>query len=158
MTANIWKDYEPGQEALLRSIADGLHEFANEVVAEVRAAAPPHTSKRPRAYRESIRATTYLRGEVIAGETLTLIDQRREIYSIVYTSSSLGHMLEFGTKPHIIPTLLTHGHITYRNWRHPGAQRRPHFVPGLLSARSRLPAAMTRGARASRVMVNTRVL
>lgn len=157
--ADIWKPYLPGQEELFIALASGLHEFAKEVADGVAAEAPKPSGRpdRPVPYRRTIRATTYMRSRLFAGSDVRNVrDQRRQIYSVVYTPSRLGHFLELGTKPHWMDTLLTANGPIHRRWRHPGAKRKPHFLKGLLKVRLRAGDAISRGARSSSIKVNTR--
>ena len=140
-----WQDDAAGQAAALQGLAMGLHEFALDVRDGVRQAAPPHTSKRPVAYRNTIQASTFLDGTAIAGSDVTNAHTGVQLHSVVYTSSSLGPLLERGAAPHIIPTL-------GGTWHHPGFSPRHHFFPGLMSALGSIGSAFLRGKANTRFL------
>lgn len=157
---NIWVPYKEGEEALMQQLAAGLHAFALRAAISVSEAAPDPTKRpdRPVPYKRSITASTYLRGELFAGPDVANVrDQRRKLYSIVYTTSRLGHFLEFGTLPHPMDYIKVPGKgIFHRRWQHPGSERRPHFVKGVLSAASQASIAMAGGMKATRAKINSR--
>lgn len=150
---------EAGNEALFEAVAYGFHDFGNAMADLIRVAAPPHTSRRKVAYKRTISATTYLNGSRIAGQDVkighyggknatqlafarSMKGRGAAIETIVYTTSALGHILEFGTQPHVIP-VTDAARVTAmgtmagkRKVHHPGSARRPHFGPGFLASRA----------------------
>jgi len=146
-----WKDDPAGQAAIRNQLAMGLHNFALDVRDGVRQAAPQHTSKRPVAYRNTIQASTFLDGNVIAGSDVTNAHSSVQLHSVVYTSSSLGPLLERGAVPHDI-WIPTGGAGILRVWHHPGFSARHHFFPGLMSALGGIASAFLRGKANTRFM------
>jgi hypothetical protein len=139
--ADRWIPNKEGEQALLAELAAGASNFANyvvEQVKEVEGGKERSTFGGRTHYRDTITQTTYLNGAVVSGRELAGIGaSRSSIRSIVYTGSFLGHMLEItGAKPHDIVT--AKGEVIH----HPGFNRRPHFVPGLLRAVSQVGAKM----------------
>jgi len=153
-----WIPDKAGQAVFIESLAQGFDGFAEKVVENVKGLAPygigvhpPRGKKRPPLilhYRNTIRASTYLNGRLIAGRNVRARGFRRnaaQIQSIVYTSfTPFGHMFELtGAKPHDIPIpIMRGGFTTTIIVRHPGISRRPHFVPGLLTAASEAGASI----------------
>lgn len=149
-----------GQQRVIEQLADGFDGFAQSVVERVKPLAPwgiglhpppPSRKRRPITvhYRNTIRATTFLQGQRIAGLDVKaggFNPDRSVIQSIIYTPSFLGHMLELtGAGPHDIPIPISGGR-TIAGFtliiHHPGFKPRPHFIPGLLSAASDAGASM----------------
>ena len=142
--ADAWVPDLEGQAQVLAQFVAGFDAFAGIVVERVRqveTSKERFTFKGNVPYRNTITHSTYVGSEVIAGRHLSNIapetNPMRAIRSFVYTASFLGHMLELtGAKPHDIPK--ADGTVEH----HPGFNRRPHFVPGLLAAASEVGVAM----------------
>lgn len=157
---DLWVPYKEGEEELMILLASGLHEFAIHAADAVATEAPPSSKRpdRPIPYQRSIRASTYLRGQLFSGyDVANVRDQRRKLYSVIYTTSRLGHFLEFGTLPHPMDFIAVPGKgVFHRRWQHPGAGRRPHFVKGVLKAMSRVQSEMAAGMKLGKVRINSR--
>lgn len=172
-----------GQEAVLEHMAQGMADFTVEVRNNVRAVMASIQGSRGTSgwpgkertgkYVRSIRATTFLNGEVFAGSPVRGIGTspaQRTLFGVVYTTSYSGHMLELGTAPHEIPRWVAGGEqgmVTKMVIHHPGATRRPHFWQGLAATVPRAGsifagAARPRGvspsqARMGKLLLNERV-
>lgn len=158
---------EAGNQALMEAVAYGFHNYAEAMADTIRQLAPAHRSRRKVAYRSTIQASTWLNGQRIAGRDVKVtgysgrsagqaaFDRSRlgraaSIRSIVYTTSSLGHLLEFGTQAHLIPVpagLGRYGTHSLRRIHHPGAGRRPHFTPGFLASLAMAGPKIAQGAQ-----------
>jgi hypothetical protein len=116
-----------------------MDDFGQEAAGIVYGLAPSKRGK----YRKTIGTSTYMGGRHIAGKALGNIGKvpEADIQTIVYTSSTLGHLLEYGTQEHEIPGAfgIPHGVI------HPGSHRFPHFGPGAMQSVSRIGLAIVRG-------------
>lgn len=139
-----------GNEVVLQELAGKLDNFAALVRDRAKVHAPsgtgvhpPRSKKKPPIlvhYRDTIKATTFLGGEVFVGEpvrTPTFNPSRWAIASVVYTTfTPFGHIYEVtGAGPHKIPGTIGAG-------GHPGVAKRPHFVPGLFEAASEAGVVM----------------
>lgn len=124
---------DPKEDAkMAAAFGDGLDAFALVMADHIREAAPDKTPDPPMGaskipYRKTIRRATFVRGKQIGGKPVRGVSRPSDIVAYVYTSSFLARWLELGTAPHYQPRRRIH---------HPGAGRRPHFIPGMLSALS----------------------
>lgn len=137
----------PSTEAeihLLTNLALGFNEFAEfakERVRQTEAGLEKYhyvNRRKPRAghYVDTIQQATYLNGHLVGGVDVRGAARAKgdSIHSWIYTTSFLGHMLELtGAAPHDIPITDDAGNVV-AVVSHPGFTRRPHFVPGILSA------------------------
>lgn len=146
-----WVPSTDGEQQLLAGLAAGANEFGEFVVTRVKEVErgleryhfQSRTHPRTVHYVDTIRQGTYLNGELVGGTDVAGAARPRgdTIHSRVYTTSFLGHMLELtGAKPHEIPIPVAPGVFLIVD--HPGFRRRPHFVPGLLSAVGEVGARM----------------
>lgn len=151
-----WEPSTKGEEELLVQLSQGANRFADLVVDRVKAIETgleryTFHGRRPAGhYRDTITQGTYLNGVLIGGRDVAGAARPRgdTIHSRVYTTSFLGHLLEVtGAQPHLIPRSIV------PRWRvppgHPGFVRRPHFIPGLLSAVSEAGVKMRGTLRVS---------
>ena len=89
------------------------------------------------------------------------VQSKAQIWTVIYTTSPLGHLLELGTQAHdiVIEEDLSRGPVAQRTRtiHHPGSRRFPHFWPGLASVLPRAGQIIAKGATA-RTRVNAKVL
>jgi hypothetical protein len=147
-----WVPNSEGETQLLASLAagaDDFGEFVRQRVREVESGLEKyHRADQKTRYVDTIQQATYLNGALVGGSAVRGVGNvgRTPIRTVVYTSSFLGHMLEItGAAPHDIGMVLSGaaGEAgTLINVSHPGFTRRPHFIPGLLSAVSQVGAKM----------------
>lgn len=146
----VWTDDKQGQQAILEDLGYGLDGFAQESARVIASLAPVGTGFHTRHgrvrlghYKDTIHASTYVNGSRISGQDITaagFTPAKATLHSIVYTDSSLGHMLEItGAGPHEIPIGQSSSVVGkfYNVVHHPGFTRRPHFAPGILAAAAR---------------------
>lgn len=139
-----WVPNSEGEAQLLNGLAAGFDNFAEYVRQRVREIESGleryHRADVKTRYVDTIKQATYLNGVLVGGQDVSGGAQARGvIHSRVYTTSFLGHMLEItGAAPHDIGLAvgMPAGGSFIATIHHPGFTRRPHFVPGLLSAAS----------------------
>jgi hypothetical protein len=146
-----WVPNTAGEAQLLAGLAAGANDFGEYVRQRVREVESGleryHRAGQRTRYVDTILQATYLNGELVGGSAVRGVGNvgRTPIRSVVYTSSFLGHMLEItGAKPHDIGLAvgMPEGGDFLVTLHHPGFTRRPHFVPGLLSAVTEVGAKM----------------
>ena len=152
-----------GNGELLMQLAKGFARFSNAAADAISRVAPGEGR-----YASSIKATTFLEGGIYDGEPVRGmgIQSKAQIWSVVYTTSKLGHLLELGTAPRdvVSPTgkLMVwndkYGSGAAYKVHQPGMARRPHFWPGFASVIGQAGSLIASGASASKVRVNTKVL
>jgi hypothetical protein len=178
--ASRFKINAEGMDRVVLAVAEGLNEFALEVAAGVRREAPKGTPGNPRPlrtnrggsysfhgrhggpkYRNTIHATTFMRGEHFKGPRVRDVGRaRHDVRSVVFSDSFTAHMLELGVAPHEIPIPhATQGAVTTASGPadlgvvayHPGSKRYPHFWPGFASSlQSGLARMSARGIAVTR--------
>jgi hypothetical protein len=129
--------------AFVAACAAAMDDLGQETVSIIYGLAP-HKSNR---YRRSLGSTTYAGNALVAGKALRNRARigKADIQTVVYTSSSLGLLLEAGTKRHDIPIQMEHGPMALKIVKHPGSRRFRHFGPGALAAVSRIPSVIAAG-------------
>jgi hypothetical protein len=141
----VWD--EPALERFLEAVAGGVDDWAQEdAVPGVVAAAP----KRRGRYRRTIHAATFFRNRLIGGRPVRggRVKSKAEIWTLIYTTSPLGHLLEHGTQAHRIRF---HSQVVMGAEKfeglidHPGSRSFPHFAPGILSTRGRIALTVRKG-------------
>jgi hypothetical protein len=155
-----------GDEALLLQLAKGFAEFGEEVAGAISQLAPRNTGR----YARSIKATTFLEGGIYSGPAVrgTGVKSTAQIWTVVWTGSKLGHLLELGTKPRVVAAkdggMMAWPADKYgpagaaRVVHQPGTARQPHFWPGFASVVGRAGEIIGHGAKMSRGRVNVKVL
>ena len=154
-----------GDRELLSALAAGFADFGDAAAESVRAVAPKNTGR----YANSIQATTFLNGAIVRGESVrgTGVQSKAQIWTVIYTTNKLGHLLELGTGPRDVvvkkakvmswpPDKYGSGGVAMKVHQ-PGMARRPHFWPGFAAVIPRAGALIGHGATV-RARVNTRVL
>lgn len=146
-----WVPNTEGEQILLQNLAAGFNdfgEFVRQRVREVEHGLERYHRRDVRTrYVNTINQATYLNGELVGGVDVRGGARARgdTIHTRVYTTSFLGHMLEItGAQPHEIGFAvgMPEGGDFLVTIHHPGFTRRPHFVPGLLSAVSQVGVKM----------------
>jgi hypothetical protein len=146
-----WVPNSEGEAQLLAGLAAGADDFGEYVRQRVREVESGleryHRADVKTRYVDTILQATYLNGELIGGSAVRGVGNvgRTPIRTVVYTASFLGHMLEItGAAPHDIGLSVgtPEGGSFIATLHHPGFTRRPHFIPGLLSAVSQVGAKM----------------
>jgi hypothetical protein len=163
MTTTFRLDPE-GNEGLLLQLANGFAEFGEECAGAISQLAPFHTGR----YRRSIKATTFLEGGIYSGQPIrgAGIKSNAQLWTVIYTTSKLGHLLELGTQARDVESksgkLMVwnddYGSGAAMKVHQPGTARRPHFWPGFASVVPRAGQIIGHGARVSRARGNTRVI
>lgn len=153
-----------GNDELLAQIARGFDAFSNAAADAISRLAPENTGR----YAGGIKATTFLENGVFAGEPIrgAGVQSKAQIWSIIYTTSPLGHLLELGTAPRDVVSpngkLMVwddkYGSGAAYKVHQPGMARHPHFWQGFASVLPRIGELIASGAKASRVRVNAKVL
>lgn len=156
-----------GDRALLVQLANGFAEFGEEAAGAISQIAPKNSGR----YRASIKATTFLDNRVVSGAPIrgTGIQSKAQIWTVIYTTSPLGHLLELGTRARDVPKeahglLMVWGPDKYgpggaaRKVHQPGTARQPHFWPGFASVIGRAGEIIGHGAKVSGGRLNTRVV
>jgi hypothetical protein len=154
-----------GNEELLKQLATGFAAFGNAAADAISRLAPENTGR----YAGSIKSTTFLEGGIFAGEPVRGkgIQSKAQIWTVIYTTSKLGHLLELGTGPRDVTAkgkLMVWAPSKYgpggsaRTVHQPGHTRRPHFFPGFASVVGKAGQIIGHGARVKRGRVNTRML
>jgi hypothetical protein len=155
-----------GDAELLLQLARGFSEFGEEAAGSISQIAPRNTGR----YARSIKATTFLEGGIYSGQPIRGrgVQSKAQIWTVIYTTSKLGHLLELGTSDRDVtsPTgkLMVWPADKYgpggaaRAVHQPAMARRPHFWPGFAATLPRLSTIFGRSARATRVRVNTRLI
>ena len=152
-----------GNAELLMALAKGFVKFSNAAADAISRAAPGQGR-----YASTIKATTFLEGGIYGGEPVrgSGIQSKAQLWSVVYTTSKLGHLLELGTAQRdvVSPTgkLMVwndkYGSGAAYKVHQPGMARRPHFWPGFASVIGQAGTLIAAGASVSKAKVNTRVL
>jgi hypothetical protein len=101
----------------------------------------PRKRGRKEVYKRTFAVTTYVGDRVRYGRALRnrakIGGTKHDIQTIVYTSSMIAHLLEFGTQPHDIPVMVEHGPFAMKVVKHPGARPYPHMRPAALASAQR---------------------
>lgn len=71
------------------------------------------------------------------GEITSTIGPRDRVMGDGSNPGKYGHLVEFGTQPHVITGRLTFDGRTYQRVQHPGARARPFMRPGFSETKDR---------------------
>lgn len=136
-----------GLALVLETMAESMHDLGEEAAGIAFNLAPSSRG----IYRRSIGVTTYAGGKRVRGRALKNIVQmgRADVLTVVYSSSSLAHLLERGTrdrwvgprkaKAMVFTTKSGDDVITSKPVHQPAMPRRPHFGPAAVQAAARFP-------------------
>lgn len=125
-----------------RTIAEAFHDLGTEAASIAYSHAPNLTGR----YRRSIGVTTYAADKHFAGRHLKNIAQmgRADVLTVVYSSSSKAHLLEYGTQGRIVTsrpggpamhfTAKSGDEVITRKVNQPSMARRPHFGPAAMQS------------------------
>ena len=144
-----------GNAALLAQLATGFAEFGEEAARTIAQTAPSKTGR----YRRTFHATTFLDNRIVSGPAIRGkgIKSNAQLWTAIYTTSPLGHLLELGTAAHDIPVTVAHGPFAERIIHHPGSRRYPHFWIGFTSVLARAGSIIA-GAAKVRGRVDVRII